>query len=63
MEPMWTPRETAAFLRLSQQTLANWRWRGCGPPYLKLNGAVRYDPQVVRQWSASQTQMSTAGRR
>jgi Helix-turn-helix domain len=61
MEPKWTPQETAVFLRLSEQTLANWRWRGCGPPYEKLNGAVRYDPQAVRGWAANQTQTSTAG--
>jgi hypothetical protein len=61
MECKWTSRETADFLRLSEQTLANWRWRGCGPPYLKINGAVvRYDPQAVLEWTASQTQTSTS---
>jgi hypothetical protein len=60
MEPKWTSRETADFLRLSEQTLANWRWRGCGPPFLKINGAVRYDPEAVRAWTASQTQTSTS---
>ncbi len=63
MEPKWTSAETAGFLRLSEQTLANWRWRGCGPPYLKINGAVRYDPEAVRAWVASQTQTSTSDRR
>jgi len=63
MEPKWTSRDTADFLRLSEQTLANWRWRGCGPPYLKINGAVRYDPEAVRTWAASQTLTSTSGRR
>ena len=60
MEALWTPRETAEFLRLPEQTLANWRWRGCGPPYLKLNGPVRYDPQAVREWVASRARTSTA---
>lgn len=63
MEPKWTSRETADFLRLSEQTLANWRWRGCGPPYLKINGAVRYDPEAVRAWATDQTQTSTSDRR
>jgi len=60
MEPKWTPQETAVFLRLSEQTLANWRWRGCGPPYQKINGAVRYDPAAVREWATDRTQTSTA---
>ena len=62
MEPKWNPRETAELLGLSEQTLANWRWRGCGPPFQKLNGAVRYDPQAVREWAANQTQTHTAGK-
>jgi hypothetical protein len=60
MEPKWTPQETASFLHLSDQTLANWRWKGCGPPFIKMNGAVRYDPEAVRTWAASQTQTSTS---
>ncbi len=60
MEPRWTSQEAANFLRLAEQTINQWRWRGCGPPYLKINGAVRYDPEVVRTWAASQTQTSTS---
>jgi hypothetical protein len=62
MEPRWTTRETSNVLKVSEQTLANWRWRGCGPPYEKLNGVVRYDPQAVREWAAAQTQTSTSDR-
>jgi hypothetical protein len=32
----------ARILNLKPQTLAKWRWSGRGPPYTKLNGAVRY---------------------
>lgn len=60
MEHKWTSAETADYLRLSEQTLANWRWKGCGPPYERLNGAVRYDPEAVRDWAASQTRTSTS---
>ena len=60
-EPKWTAKKTAVFLGLAEQTLANWRWRGCGPPYEKYNGAVRYDPPGVRKWAADQTRTSTAG--
>jgi len=60
LDRKWTSRETADYLQLSDQTLANWRWRGCGPPYLKINGAVRYDPEAVRAWAAAHARTSTS---
>lgn len=62
MRPKWTTREAAHFLKLAEQTLANWRWRGCGPPFEKLNGAVRYDSDVVRNWAAARERVSTSDR-
>ncbi len=35
--------ETSKLLKISEGTLANWRSKGIGPIYIKLNGAVRYD--------------------
>lgn len=57
---MWTGKQTAKFLQVSERTLSNWRWRGYGPPFLKIGSAIRYDPQVVRLWAASQERTSTA---
>jgi len=39
-----TETEAASYLGLSRQTLANWRFQGRGPCYLKLKDsrAVRY---------------------
>ncbi len=34
--------EAAARLNLSPTTLADWRCKGIGPTFVKLNGAVRY---------------------
>ncbi len=59
-EPLWTSPETATALNLAEQTLANWRWRGIGPPYLKMNGAVRYQPAAVREWQSGQLRRSTS---
>jgi hypothetical protein len=60
-ERKWHRRDTADFLGISEQTLANWAYRGCGPPYEKYNnGAVRYDPPTVRKWAADQTRTSTS---
>ncbi|MHB9150482.1 MAG: helix-turn-helix domain-containing protein [Thermoleophilia bacterium] len=58
----WTTAETAVFLNLSERTLCNWRWRGVGPNFLKLCGAVRYDPEHVREWQARQERTSTSDR-
>lgn len=60
MEARWTSQETAKFLSLSEQTLANWRWSGKGPPFLKLGGACRYDPEAVRLWAAGRERTSTS---
>ena len=35
--------EAAKILNLEVATLRRWRWSGCGPRFLKLGGAVRYD--------------------
>ena len=34
----------AATLGLAVATLRRWRWAGCGPRFIKLGAAVRYDP-------------------
>ena len=34
--------EAAEFLGLSVQTLANWRHRRTGPPYIKIGGRIVY---------------------
>lgn len=48
-DPLGTPEEVAAYLQKPPKTLAEWRSRGCGPPYFKLgNGHIRYDWADVR---------------
>ena len=37
-----TPREAAAMLQVSTRTLSNKRALGNGPPYLKMDGVIRY---------------------
>jgi hypothetical protein len=58
----WRTERTWPFRRRSAQmagipvaTLAQWRWRGVGPAYLKLGRHVRYDWADVEQWLAAQT--------
>ncbi len=37
-----TEREESVIVRLAPGTLQNLRSKGGGPPYIKINGAVRY---------------------
>tara|TARA_R110000803_G_scaffold136596_1_gene203493 strand:+ start:2159 stop:2353 length:195 start_codon:yes stop_codon:yes gene_type:complete len=38
----YKPNEIAKILEISTRTLANKRALGSGPPFLKLNGVIRY---------------------
>ena len=50
---MLTPTDVAELLGVTVQTLANWRVKKVGPPWIKLVGAVRYDESDLRDWIAS----------
>ena len=52
LEEMMTDRELAEYVRLKRKTLQMWRWRGVGPPYIKVEGAVRYRKTDVDEWFA-----------
>lgn len=41
-------------LGVSPGTLRAWRYQGKGPPFLRFEGAVRYDPEKVEEWVAQQ---------
>ena len=48
-----TPRDAAAFLKLSLSWLAKARQRGDGPPYIKLGKSVRYSKSALFVWLKS----------
>lgn len=49
-------KEVAELYGLSVKTLQAYRWRHVGPNYIKIMGrAVRYDPDVLDAYFASQT--------
>ena len=46
-----TPEEVSVLLGISSKTLANWRWRRQGPPYIKLTPRkVRYPVKSLLSW-------------
>lgn len=53
-EPFITSEELAAWLRIGESTLRQWRKRGIAPPHDELpSGAIRYRPSVVLAWIAA----------
>ena len=39
--------QAAERLGLKPETLRRWRWSGDGPAFLKIGGAVRYEPSAI----------------
>jgi excisionase family DNA binding protein len=59
-EPLLTPAEAAAYLRLEEHTLANWCWRGEGPPYVRIDRRVRYRREDLEAWVQAQWRVHTS---
>ncbi len=49
-ENFMNDREAAEFLRLSPQTLRNWRTQSKGPVYIKAGRAIRYAMEDLRAY-------------
>jgi len=50
-EQLMTEKEAASILCYSQRALQNWRVRGGGPDYVKVNGnSVRYQMRDLTAW-------------
>jgi hypothetical protein len=55
-----TPAEAAAILRKHPGTLANWRFIGAGPHFVKIGRSVRYRRRDLDAWLDRQTRTSTS---
>ncbi len=58
---LWTTSEVSDFLQVSLKTVFNLRKTGL--PYVQLGGAVRFDPQAVKGYLASNGRLSMHRRR
>lgn len=47
MKKLLKPEDLAGRYGLSTRTLANWRSRGEGPSFVKINGRVRYEQREI----------------
>jgi hypothetical protein len=59
-EKLLTPSEVAELLRTTVGGLARKRTTGVGPPYLKVDGSVRYRPSDVAAWLDARTHQPEA---
>ena len=53
-ESLLTPVDVAKELGIPTSTLANWRYQGLGPRYLRIGRHVRYHPADVDEWLRAQ---------
>lgn len=55
MPKLLAPKVVAALLGVPESTLAQWRYRRVGPPYIKVEGHVRYPGDGVDAYLADNT--------
>lgn len=49
-KPLLGPHELASYLGVPVKTLYQWRYKGLGPPGLRIGRHVRYRPEDVEAW-------------
>lgn len=58
-DQLLTPREVHAAYGFHPQTLANWRWMGMGPDFVKTtpgkSGRIKYRRSAIEAWLSAQT--------
>jgi excisionase family DNA binding protein len=60
MSDLLTVQQAAEYLGFKPATLAQMRWRGDGPEFLKLGKFVRYDRADLDAWARSRRYKSTS---
>jgi predicted site-specific integrase-resolvase len=60
MTKLMDPGELASDLKIPEATLAQWRYRGIGPAFLKVGRHVRYRAEDVADWLNGQTHRGDA---
>lgn len=58
-DELLSPKQVHADYGFSPQTLANWRWTGSGPDYIKCSpgrgGRIKYRRSAIERWLDAQT--------
>lgn len=58
-EHVLTPTELGVMLNKTPASLAQWRYLGVGPRFVKIGRAVRYREADVSTWLSAQTRQRT----
>ena len=56
-----TTAEAAELLSLKPKTLEDWRWRSCGPPFVRFGRLIRYRAEDLDQWATENLVQSEGG--
>lgn len=59
-DELWTPKQTADYLKKTDAALAQMRHRGNGPKFIKANGRILYRFSQIRAWLDANTAQSTS---
>lgn len=51
-DEFWTRSELSSEIKVPVKTIANWASRKAGPPYIRIEGHVRYSKRAVLAWLA-----------
>jgi excisionase family DNA binding protein len=54
-DALLTSEEVAAYLRVPRSTLYGWKYRGDGPPAIRVGRLLRYRSSEVERWLDAQT--------
>lgn len=60
IEATWTTTDVADYLKMSPETVRQWRRQGSGPSFARVGRYVRYEPQTVRDWFQDQATARSA---
>lgn len=55
MQDLMKEKEVAALLRVSRQTLSAWRSADKGPPFVQVEGSIRYPREALGKWLDERT--------
>ncbi|MDT0270848.1 DNA-binding protein [Streptomyces sp. DSM 44915] len=59
MDQLLSPKQVHSEYGFKPQTLANWRWMGMGPDYIKTTpgrgGRIKYRRSSIERWLHEQT--------
>jgi excisionase family DNA binding protein len=59
-DQVWDDERTGEYLTVPVGTLANWRYQGKGPRFVKIGRHVRYRRSDVEAWLEANVRESTA---